>query len=392
MDAWPNPPLMEGPPGALTRIDGREYLYFGGTSYLGLAGHAEVIHAACEALRRYGIHTATSRTGYGTSPLTLEAERLAAEFFGLAGAFYFASGYAGNHILIQAVADRADVLLADASAHFGLAEASRLLDRPVERFRHRDADDLRQKLRRHAGRGQRPLVLTDGVFSLTGAVAPIDQYVEVLREYGTATLLVDDAHGIGTIGRNGRGSLEHFGLWNDEVNADPARDGLGLYVCGTLSKALGGFGGVLPGSLALLDRVRQTSHYYEGASAPMSAAAGATAKALEIVLRQPQLRQRLEQNVRRLRSGLRAMGLAVDDWPTPIIGLAIGDGEKMRRIHDALRLVGIIVPYFAAYSGDRPRRPFADCRLRHAHRADARSVVGRVEEGAVARSHFPRTS
>ena len=354
MDLWPNPPLMEGPPGALTRIDGKEYLYFGGTSYLGLAGHAEVIRAAGEALRCYGVHTATSRSGYGNSPLTLQVERLAAEFFGAAGAFYFASGYAGNHILIQAVADRADVVLADGSAHFCLAEASRLLGKPVESFRHRDPDDLRKKLRNRTGRGQRPLVLTDGVFSLTGAVAPLDQYVGILRDYGTATLLVDDAHGIGTLGRNGRGSLEHLGLWSEEVNADPARGGLGLYVCGTLSKALGGFGGVLPGSLALLDRVRETSHYYEGASAPMSAAAGATLKAMEIVMHQPQLRQRLDQNACRLRGGLRALGLAVDDWPTPIIGLSIGKGEDMQRIHDELRLAGIIVPYFAAYSAAGP--------------------------------------
>ena len=142
---------------------------------------------------------------------------------------------------------------------------------------------------------------------------------------------------------------------------------VGLYVCGTLSKAIGGFGGILPGSPALLDRVRQTSHYFEGASAPMSAAAGATAKALEIVLRQPQLRQRLDENARRLRGGLRALGLAVDDWPTPIIGLSIGSGENMRRIHDELRRAGIIVPYFAAYSGAGTRRRTADRRLCHAH-------------------------
>jgi len=351
MDHWPNPPLMEGPPGALTRIDGKEYLYFGGTGYLGLAGHPEVIHAGCEALCRYGTHTATSRAGYGNSPLTLEVERLAAEFFGTAGAFYFASGYVGNHILIQAVADRADLVLVDESAHFCLAEASHLLGGTVESFSHRDPDDLREKLRKRAGWGQRPLVLTDGIFSISGAVAPLERYVELLREYGTATLLIDDAHGTGTVGLNGRGSLEHLGLWGEEVNADPARDGLGIYVCSTLSKAIGGFGGVLPGSLALLDRVRQTSHYYEGASAPMSAAAGATAKALEIVLREPQLRRRLDQNSQRLRGGLRALGLALDDWPTPIVGLSIGSSENMRRIHDALRRAGIIVPYFAAYSG-----------------------------------------
>ncbi len=134
MDVLPSHPRMEGPPGAITRIDGREYLYFGGTGYLGLAGNAEVIDAGCEALRRYGTHTATSRSGFGTSPLTLEVERRAAEFFDLDEAFYFASGYAGNHVLIQALAERVDLVLADESAHFCLAEATRLLGQPVERF------------------------------------------------------------------------------------------------------------------------------------------------------------------------------------------------------------------------------------------------------------------
>ncbi len=351
--AWPDPPLMEGPPGALTRIDGREYLYFGGSGYLGLAAHPEVIGAACEALRRYGVHTSTSRSGYGNNPLTVEVERLAAEFFGTAGAFYFASGYVGNHMLISALAERADVVLADESAHFSLAEASRLLGRAIEHFRHCDVEDLGQKLRQRVGPGQRPLVLTDGVFSLTGEVPPIDRYVKLLRAYETATLLVDDAHGVGTLGSNGRGSLEHLGLWED-VNRDPAGGGLGIYVCGTLSKAIGGFGGVLPGSLALLDRVRRTSHYYEGASAPMSAAAGATRKALEIVIGQPQLRLRLAENARRLRGGLRNLGLAVDDSPTPIISHTLGSRQNKQRIQNEQRWAGIIVPYFAAYSAAGP--------------------------------------
>jgi 7-keto-8-aminopelargonate synthetase-like enzyme len=354
MDAWPNPPLMEGPPGAMTRIDGRDYLYFGGTSYLGLSGRAEVVEAARDALSRYGIHTATSRTGYGNSPLTLEVERRAIEFFGTEASFYYASGYVGNHILSSAVADRADVVLADESSHYSLAEASRLLGRPVVTFRHRDVDDLQQKLRELAPPGQRPLVLTDGIFSVSGAIAPVDQYVEVLKDYRQATILVDDAHGFGAIGRNGRGTLDHLGLWGDRVNGDPARDGVAIYVCGTLSKAVGGFGGILPGSRALMDRMRQSSHYYDGASAPMSAAAGATAKALEIVLHEPQLRRQLADNAARLRIGLRSLGLTIEEWPTPIVGLSIGSAENMRRIHDQLRHSGIIVPYFAAYSGSGP--------------------------------------
>ncbi len=156
----------------------------------------------------------------------------------------------------------------------------------------------------------------------------------------------------------GRGTLEHLGLWNETVNGDPALargrslgGGPKLFVCGTLSKAIGGYGGIVPCSRALLERVRQTSHYYDGATAPGAAAAGATAKALEIAIRQPELRRRLQQNASRLRAGLRTLGLTVDDWPTPIVGLEIGTGQNMQRIHDGLREAGIIVPYFAAYSG-----------------------------------------
>ena len=348
-------PIMQGPPGAETLIDGQHYLYFGGTSYLGLAGRPEVIEAACEAARQFGIHTATSRSGFGTNPLTLAVERLAAEFFDMAGAFYFASGYVAGHILIQAVAPRCDVVLADESAHYSLIEAAHLLGKPVTRFHHRDPEDLEQKLQRRLRRrtagGRRPLLLSDGVFSLTGAVAPLDQYLRVLGDCDAATILIDDAHGFGTLGRHGRGTLEHLGLLGPAVNAEIGPAGVAIFVCGTLSKALGGFGGILPGSLGMLEQARRASHYYEGASAPPAPAAGASARALEIVLAEPQLRERLRGNVARLRAGLGGLGLAVEDSPAPIVGLSVGDAANMRRIHLSLRSAGIIVPYFAAYSG-----------------------------------------
>ena len=342
---------MEAPPGAMTRIDGRDYLYFGGTSYLGLSGHPEVIEAGCAAMRRYGVHAATSRSGFGNSPVVLDVERRAAELFGTETAFYYASGYAGNHILIQALADRADIVLMDDSAHFSLEEASRLPGKPIVRFRHCDPDNLLRKLHEHVPHDRRPILMTDGVFALSGAIAPLDGYLEALREYETATLLVDDAHGFGSIGANGRGTLEHLGLWSGEVNGDPAAKRTAIFVCGTLSKAIGGYGGIIPGNRALFECARRTSHYYEGASPPAAAAAGATAKALEIVASQPTLRNRLKKNAARLRAGLRALGLAVHASPAPIIALEIGASDNMQRIHDELRRAGIIVPYFAAYSG-----------------------------------------
>ncbi len=172
MDDRAAPQIMEGPPRAETLIDGRRWLYFGGTSYLGLAGRPEVIEAACEATRRYGIHTATSRAGFGTNPATLAVERLATEFFAAEEAFYFVSGYVGSQILVQSLAGRFDAVLIDESSHFSVREAARLAGGPVTPFRHRDPEDLERRLRHHFSAGRRPLVMTDGVFPMTGAARP----------------------------------------------------------------------------------------------------------------------------------------------------------------------------------------------------------------------------
>lgn len=342
---------MESAPGPETVIDGRKYLYFGGTGYLGLAGHPAVVEAACAATRRYGVHTATSRHGFGTSPLLLEVERLAAQFFGAEAAFYFVSGYVANHLLVQALAGRFSVIFLDEAAHYCLAEAAALGGCLIHQFRHRDAKDLRRKLREPAKAGATPLVMTDGVFPSTGQIAPLGDYLEVLRAHGAGNLLIDDAHGFGVLGENGRGSLEHLGLWGERINQPPVPDRIGIYVSGTLSKALGGFGGILAGAAGFIQQTRAASHYYDGASAPPSAAAAASAKALEIVLREPALRQQLRANIRRVRAGLRALGVAVDDTPTANVGVAIGDAANMRRIHQGLKRAGILVPYVGSYSG-----------------------------------------
>ncbi|MCI0539037.1 MAG: pyridoxal phosphate-dependent aminotransferase family protein, partial [Verrucomicrobiales bacterium] len=282
-----HPPVLQTPPGARVLIDDREYLYFAGTSYLGLAGRAEVIEAACEAVRRYGVHTATSRAGFGNNPVTISVEHLAARFFGTEDAFYFVSGYVGNHILIQALAGSAGAVFIDELSHYSLNEAARLAGLPVIPFRHRDPEDLRRHLDQRLRQGQQPLLLTDGVFPMTGALAPIDEYVRTLQNCKPATILIDDAHGMGVLGEHGRGTLEHLKLWGAEVNRSYGNDGVTVCVCGTLSKAIGGFGGIIPGARSFVDRARHSSHYFDGASAPSSAAAGATAKALELVMREP---------------------------------------------------------------------------------------------------------
>ena len=351
-------PVMQSPPGAETVIDGRRYIYFVGTGYLGLQGHPEVIRAAGEAAQQYGIGSATSRAGFGDTPPLLEVERLAARFFGSDEAFYFVSGYLGNEILVRMIGAGVDAVFVDRGSHYCVVEAAHLIGMPVHPFAHRDPDDLAEKLRTELPGGGRPLVMSDGVFAALGSIAPVVQYRELLREYPGSAMIVDDAHALGVLGDNGRGTFEHAGLGGDGVNVDlPGRDRPGspcLLMCGTLSKAVGGFGGIVPGNAKIMEGIKSTSHYYEGASAMPVPVAAATAKALEILLAQPELRMRLHENVRSLKTGLRRLGLETDDTPVPIISLGVGDGANMQRIQRELAERGIMIAYRATYSGLGP--------------------------------------
>lgn len=367
-------PLMQTPPGPVTKIDGREYLYFVGTGYLGLQGHAEVIEAACQAARQYGIGSANSRTVFGTTEPVVQVERAAAAMFGLDDAFYFASGWMGNNILIQSL-DAADrLVLIDECSHYSLFEAARTSGWPIESFHHRDTDDLRKKLQKHLKPGQSLLVLSDGVFAATGKIAPVEDYHKVLQNYPGSVLCLDDAHGVAVLGENGRGTYEHTGLWRHGVNMAESSKPLAasqessvarnspnsappcpaLLFCGTLSKAVGGFGGIIPGKREFIRRLKSTSPYFAGASAPPAPVAAATARAIELVMTDPGLRTRLWSNVRFLKAGLRRIGFDVDNTPVPIICLTIGTAENMQRIQRELFDQGIAIAYMAAYPGLGP--------------------------------------
>ncbi len=335
-------PLMQSPPGAETVIDGRRYLYFVGTGYLGLQGHAEVIRAACDAAARYGVGSATTRAGYGTTPPLVEVERLAAQLLAAEAAFHFPSGYAGNHILVGALAGQFDAVFLDELSHYCLVEAAQAGGRPVFRFAHCDPDALRTALRDRLPPQERPLVMTDGLFAARGDIAPLNEYRTVLADYPGAMLLVDDAHGLGVLGQHGRGTLEYAGLGGA---------GGGTVSCGTLSKALGGYGGIIAGSRPWIERLKSTSHWYDGASPLPPPLLAASARALELVLAQPQLRVRLQENVARLRAGLARLGLPCPQTPSPVICLRLGTAERMRQIQAGLMAEGILIAYMSAYSG-----------------------------------------
>jgi 8-amino-7-oxononanoate synthase len=348
--------VMQSPPGAETVIDGRKYLYFVGTGYLGLQGDPEVIRAACEAARQFGLGSATSRAGFGDTPPTLDVEHQAARFARTEAAFCFASGYVGNQLLVSSLVGEADALFLDACAHYSIVDASRGAGLPVFRFPHADAEGLREALKQHLRRGQRPVVFSDGVFAALGTIAPVADYCDVFRHYPGAVLCLDDAHAFGVLGARGRGTFEHVGLGDGAVNTlaregDNPKETLRLFSTATLSKAFGAYGGIICGSQAYIDHVKASSHYYDGASAPPVPAAAAGARALQMVAEDPRIVEKLRENALTLKRGLRNLGLQVDLSPVPICCLTIGSAENMQRIQQTLMQQDIMIAYKGSYSG-----------------------------------------
>jgi 7-keto-8-aminopelargonate synthetase-like enzyme len=347
--------LMQSAPGPETTIDGRRYLYFCGTSYLGLHGHANLIRAACEAMHQYGLGTATTRAGVGNAPPTVAVEELAARFWDCESAFYFASGYLGNQIALSVLAEIARVVFLDEHSHYSVVDACRYFDLPVYRFAHRDAQALSDALNKHVRPGQVPLVMSDGVFAASGSIAPVTDYIDALRSYEGAMLCLDDCHAFGVLGERGRGTYEYHGIAPQGVNELPNRScplyTPRLFAVGTLSKAFGGHGGIICGTRSFIESAKSSSHYYRGASAPPIPAAAACAAALRLVTDAPELIAQAQQNALLLKEGLHGLGLDVDQTPVPIVGLTLGNAQNMQRIQRELAGEGFLIAYSDQYSG-----------------------------------------
>ncbi len=326
------PFIMESAPGAETVINGRKYLYFGGTGYFGLHGNAEMMKAGIEAFKQ-GTHSATTRSGFGNNPVLLDVEKRLADYFGTEDSVYFVSGYFNALFLAQALASEYDVAFIDETSHFSIRDGIRTTGKPVFVFRHRDPDDLRAKLKAELKAGQRPLVMTDGVFPTFGEIAPVPELVQALEPYD-GILALDDAHAVGVLGERGRGTLEHFGV-----------SGGRLHYAGTLSKAFGGHGGFLPASAALIKRIKESVGAYSGASPTPTPIAAASAKGLELVKAHPEWRRRLRENTARAKAGLRALGFDVKDTPVPIVTWTLKTAEMMKKAQAALMEKGIAVAY-----------------------------------------------
>ena len=302
--------VMESEPNATAIINRKVVDYFSGCGYFGFQVDPDVVEAACVAVRRYGISSATTRAGYGTNPVLLDIEEKAARFFGTSHVLYFVSGCFGTPMLLEALRDDYEKIFIDSESHYSSRLATSSTQKPVIIFNHRSPDDLKQKLHDCLVPKERPLILCDGIFPISGELSPLPDYVDITGQIAGAIICVDDAHATGVIGEKGHGTFEYFNLHGER-----------LYSCGTLSKALGGHGGIIFGDDEFIKRLRTKSILANACSNVTIPAAAATAKALDILHNDPGIREQLWENVAHAKNGLRRLGFDINHTPVPIICL-----------------------------------------------------------------------
>jgi len=323
-----------GPLGATAQIEGHgEVIVLCSNNYLGLASDPEVVAAGIEGLRQYGAGTASVRFICGTLACHRELEAAIAGLVGTEAALGYTSCYAANEAVFPTLVAPDDAIFSDELNHASLIDSIRLVDRRVPRevYRHADLTDLEQRLQAHAQAACR-WVVTDGVFSMEGDVAPLPELVALCRQY-EAVLVVDDSHGVGVLGEKGRGSPEHFGLVG-QIDI----------LTGTLGKALGGAaGGYVAASEQVIRLLAQRSRPSLFSNALPATVATSARRAIGLLLEQPQRLARLRANVQHLRQGLRALGYTVHDSPTAIVPILIGDEAETLAKSRRLLELGVLV-------------------------------------------------
>lgn len=320
--------ILEGPQGPEVTLEGRRYLNFSSNDYLGLAAHPALVEAARRGLKEYGLGSGAAHlvTGHGCAHHAFE-EELAA-FTGRPRALIFSSGYMANLGVASALLKRGDRVLEDRLNHASLLDAGLLSGARFARYGHGDVDDLKSHLTESTGR---TLVMTDGVFSMDGDIAPLPELAQT-TEAGGAFLMVDDAHGFGVLGKNGRGSLEHHGLGLDEVPV----------LMGTLGKACGGFGAFVAGSEALIETLIQSARTYIYTTATPPALAEAGRAALTLLQTEGWRREQLQARIARFRQGAAERGLTLMASMTAIQPLLVGETADALAMSAALREQGIL--------------------------------------------------
>ena len=322
--------VLQTPQGPRIRIAGRELINMSSNDYLGLANHPELREAAKAGADAWGSGAGAVRTIAGTLDVHEALEVELAAWKGAEATLVFQSGFAGNLGTIPALVGRGDVILSDELNHASIIDGCRLSRAEIRRFAHADADSLREQLTACAP-DQRKLVVTDGVFSMDGDIAPLPDICEVAESFD-AMVMVDDAHGSGVLGRGGRGSVDHFGL-HGRVHVQ----------LGTLSKAIGSMGGYIAGSQGLRDYLTHTARPLLFSTSHPPAVVEATRAAIRVLSREPERVDRLWANARFFKQGLSDLGMDLGRSATPITPVIVGEAERAHALSDRLRQCGVFV-------------------------------------------------
>ncbi|HVN93949.1 MAG TPA: glycine C-acetyltransferase [Terracidiphilus sp.] len=315
--------------------DGREVINLASNNYLGLANHPKLIEAAIEATRKFGVGSGAVRTIAGTMRIHMELEEKIARFKNVEACVVFQSGFAANAGTVSAILGKDDFILSDELNHASIIDGARLSRATIKVFRHKDVDHCEERLRELEKEPGHKLVITDGVFSMDGDIGPVDKLAALAEKYG-AIMMVDDAHASGVLGRNGRGSVDHFGM-HGKVDVQ----------VGTLSKAIGALGGYVCGTKDLIDYLYHRARpFLFSTSHPPSVAATCIA-AFDILEREPERILRLWGNTRYFQGELKRAGFNIggQNTPateTPITPIIVGEGRAAMEFSKALFDEGVM--------------------------------------------------
>ncbi len=337
---------LESPQGAWLTVDGKKVLNLCSNNYLGLANDERLKKEAVKAIEEWGVGPGAVRTIAGTLSLHEKAEKELAEFKGAEAAMLIQSGFNANQAVIPSIVGKQDLIFSDELNHASIIDGCRLSGAKIIRWNHLDTDDLEEKLKTYTD-GRRRLIVTDGVFSMDGDVAPLDKIVKLGEKYN-AIVMVDDAHGEGVLGPNGRGIVAHFNL-EGKVDID----------IGTMSKAFGVMGGYVAGNKTLIEYLKQKARPFLFSSAPTPPDTGAVLAAVRVLKSSDELVKKLWENGDYFKDGMKKLGFDVGHSQTPITPVMLYDAKVSTQFSKRLFEEGIF-----AQSIGYPTVPKGKARIR----------------------------
>ena len=320
---------LSSPQGAWLIVDGKKVLNFCSNNYLGLANHPKLQEAAQTAIKKYGVGPAAVRTIAGTMDLHNELEERIAKFKGAEAAITFQSGFAANLGTIQALVDKKDVIFSDELNHASIIDGCRLSGARIVRYAHCDPNHLEQVIKENEDTYQKAIIITDGVFSMDGDIAPLDRLQEIAEGYDIL-LAVDDAHGEGVLGKGGRGIVDHFNL-RGKVDIE----------IGTFSKAFGVIGGVVSGNAIIIDWLKQRGRPFLFSSAMTPPDVAACIAAVDILESSTEYVDKLWKNAEYFKSEMSKNGFDIGHSATPITPIMLGDAPLAQKMSKDLFENGI---------------------------------------------------